>query len=63
MIKKNNKTMIRGIENEVVLLTIRIKLKIKKRTLYAEKKNSCVNPNPYAIFLIFVQLEGGLRVI
>lgn len=27
--KKNNKTMIRGIENEVVLLTIRIKLKIK----------------------------------
>lgn len=59
---KNNKTMIRGIENEVVLLVIRIKLKIKTDTIRG-KKNSYVNSDPYAIFFIFVQLEGGLRVI
>lgn len=60
---RNNKTMIGGIENEVVLLVIRIKLKIKTDTIRGKKKFVCKYPDPYAIFFIFVQLEGGLRVI
>lgn len=38
---KNNKTMIRGIENEVVLLVIRIKLKNKNGHYTRKKKFVC----------------------
>lgn len=60
---KNNKTMIRGIEKRGCIIGDKNKIKNKNRHYTWKKKNSYVNPDPYAIFFIFVQLEGGLRVI